>query len=221
VNPFKFITELSKINNQYIFIEVPCLDYNFCNIPFSIIGDEHVNLFSLESLSYLMKKAGYSVLDVDLYFNLCSDLIGGNPMISTLWEKSSKPNSVSKEKFIPISTQKLITDYLFEAKRKIRLLNSIIDDIDDNSKLAIWGTGFTTSLLLGNTNLAKKNIVKFYDNDLRRNNTEYYHRKINPFHVSDVNNNNVEIILVATYGYQNEIIQILENHDIYNYIKVF
>lgn len=144
-----------------MFIEVPCLDYNFCNIPFSIIGEEHVNLFSLESLSCLMKKAGYSVLDANLYFNLCSDLAGGNPMISTLWEKSSKLNTVSKEKFATISTKKLINDYLLEAKRKIGLLNSIIDDIDDNSKLAIWGTGFTTSLLLGNTNLENHDIYNY------------------------------------------------------------
>lgn len=88
-------------------------------------------------------------------------------------------------------------------------LRDIIDLIPSSMKLAVWGTGHHMSMLLGNTNLAKKNIVKFYDSDRRKHHLQIDERHITSFNPQDLSNGVVEGILVATYTAQSAIMKSL------------
>ena len=51
---------------------------------------------------------------------------------------------------------------------EFKKIETIIDTISNDERLAIWGTGAHTSRLLAMTNLASKNIIKFYDSDIKK-----------------------------------------------------
>lgn len=67
VNPYEFIKECEKINSKYIFIEVPTFDYKFIDEPYAMFNDQHVNIFTLESLQNIMNRCGYSLLEAEMF----------------------------------------------------------------------------------------------------------------------------------------------------------
>ncbi|MDR3131045.1 MAG: class I SAM-dependent methyltransferase [Treponema sp.] len=86
VNPYQFILELSEINNRYMFIEVPTLDYKFNDEPFGMFTDEHVNYFTFEGLNNLMESLHYVVVDASIIFDVNANNNGSS--LSTLWQKT-------------------------------------------------------------------------------------------------------------------------------------
>jgi hypothetical protein len=223
INPYQFILELSKINNRYMFIEVPTFDYKFIDEPFGMFAEEHVNYFTFENLRYLMNCLDYHIVDANIYFSSNSDIPAGYPILSTIWEKKTITcNSLTSSKPPVVSSYELLINYLKKSEELQTRINTIIDDIEDDKKLAVWGTGHHTSRLLGMSNLCKKNIVKFYDSDLRKKNSSYFNRNISPFNPLDIMNGIVETILISTYVAQQAIIKNIEkSNSNCNYIKLY
>jgi hypothetical protein len=223
VNPYHFIFELSKMNGRYMFIEVPTLDYKFCDEPFGMFAEEHVNYFTLDNLRKLMGKAGYGIVDANMYFSLQDDIPAGYPCVSTLWEKSGTKNccSLTAEAEPVMSSRELLMNYLNRSIENDKKINTVINGIDNATKIAVWGTGHHTSRLLGMTGLKDKNIIKFYDSDARKNGAEYYGRKIQPFDPADMENGDVETVLVSSFVAQKAIENVLIRHGIENFIKLY
>jgi hypothetical protein len=98
VNPHQFILELAEINDRYMFIEVPALDYKFKDEPFGMFTDEHVNYFTFEGLNNLMKSLHYSILDANIIFDTDADVPSGCPCLVTLWEKKDTPPPPPKKR---------------------------------------------------------------------------------------------------------------------------
>jgi len=219
INPFEFISELTEINSRYMFIEVPTLDYKFCDEPFGMFAEEHVNYFTLNSIRKLMKKAGYDIIDASIHFCLDADIPAGYPCISTLWGKSNLHYKYSlTSEMSPVSTSReLLMKYIEKSIEKDKQVNKIIDGIK-NEMVAIWGTGHHTSRLLGMTNLKNKNITCFYDSDSRKKGFEYFGKKIKPFEPIEYNN---EKIIISTFVAQKAIEKILVENGVENYIKLY
>lgn len=90
-------------------------------------------------------------------------------------------------------------------------MNRIIDIIPSDERLAIWGAGNHASILLANTNLKNKNIVKIYDSDVKKQRVfKMCGLPISAYKEDDVINGSVEGILIATYSGQKAITKILE-----------
>ena len=208
VDPYTFIRQCSKISSKYIFIEVPTIDYKNIMAPFDMFCDEHVNYFSLQGLTSLMNKAGYSIVDCNMVFEPKQTLPAGWPAISTIWEKS---DNVTDYQSPMIQTKDLLKFYTKLNRAAFNRVNNIIDIIPSDEKLAIWGAGNHASMLLANTNLRNKKIVKIYDSDIKKQKaSRMCDLPISTFKEEDVINGSVEGILIATYSGQKTITKILE-----------
>lgn len=208
VNPFDFIMECSKINSKYVFIEVPSFDFKFKDEPFGMFAEEHVNYFTTEGLTSLMNMAGYSLVDEHMIFGNDEMLPAGWPAISTIWQKSDK-----KAFLHPVfDTKTLMSCYIKDSYVRLSELEEKISEITSDMKVAVWGTGHHASMLLANTTLGNKNVVKFYDSDVRKHKMTMFGKSISSFDESDIYEGRVDCILVATYTAQRPISKILERY---------
>ncbi len=206
VNPKDFVEKCSKINDAYFFIEVPTLDYKFVDEPYGMFCEEHVNIFTLESLEKLMGACGYELMNADIIIGVEQSLPAGWPAVSTIWKKSNK----IKYHQMAAKSEFLLENYINQSDALMLHIKDTVDRIDNNKKLAIWGTGHHASMLLANTSLLEKNIVKVYDSDKRKEGVSFGGAVITPFDAEDIKNGTVETILVATYTAQKALVKILE-----------
>jgi hypothetical protein len=225
INPYDFLRKLSDINQQYMFIEVPSLDYKFCDEPFGMFAEDHVNYFTFDNLRYLMGNLGYHVVDANLYFALDLDIPAGYPCLSTIWEKNSakiQPHSLASSRMPIESSRGLLMKYLKQSEKLTERVNKIIDKIDDKVRLGVWGTGHHTSRLLGNSSLKRKNIIKFYDSDIRKKDMSYFNKSISSFNPDDIINEKIDSVLISTYVAQQKVLNVLRKNDIdCNYIMLY
>jgi len=123
----------------YIFMGVPGIDgfSEELEEPFGEFSTEHINFFSLGSLSYAMRR-----------FTLVDSLYKKNVLL-TLWKKQL-PDLVA------------ISNYIEKSEHKLNKIKKLIDTIPD--KLLVWGAGSLTQRLLETTDISKK-VVKFIDSD--------------------------------------------------------
>lgn len=203
VNPMQFILECASICNKYMFIEVPCVDINFLDEPFGRFNEEHVNYFTIQSLWNLMNRAGFDPIEFEMIFGLYNFIPAGFPAISTLWKKSSDKKPI-------YNSGNCLEKYLNENEIFIQKVSKKIDEIPNNEKLALWGIAHHVSLLLANTNLAEKNIVRAYDSDRRKTGLKVLDIPITPFDENDVKSGEVESILITTYSAQSAILKAIE-----------
>ena len=100
--------------------------------------------------------------------------------------------------------------YLAASEEEMRRVRKIIQDIPNDKKLAIWGTGHHASMLLANTELSQKNIVAVYDSDKKRAGYTMNGTVIRSFDPEDLKLGKVEAVLLATYTAQKAIEKIIE-----------
>lgn len=208
VNPCDFIRKCSEMNNKYIFIEVPTLDYKKVDEPFGMFCEEHVNIFTLDSLERLMKACGYSLVNADMIMGVEQTLPAGWPAISTLWQKSD--NIKISEKIL--DSRNLLMNYIRKSEPELERIKIIIANIPSEKKLGIWGTGHFASMLLANTDLVHKEIVRIYDSDKRKSGLSFAGITVTEFSEEDIMAGKVDIVLIATYTAQKSIEKILRKY---------
>ena len=202
VNPMKFIQECAAACNRYMFVEVPCLDIKFIEEPYGMFCEEHVNIFTIQSLWNLMSKAGFAPVEFELAFGLDHFIPAGVPAISTLWKKSSDQKTI-------YNSGNCLERYLIENEKLMQTLAEKIDKIPADEKLALWGIGNNSSKILGNTNLPAKNIVRAYDSDKRKHGIKVLDIPITPFNADDILSGEVDAVLITTYTAQKAIAKAL------------
>ncbi len=208
VNPRDFILQCSRICNAYIFIEVPGMDYKFLDEPMGMFCEEHVNYFTLESLSSLMYSAGFVPVDVNYIFGLYQCLPAGWPAMSTLWKKAEHGAKMPR---VPVlRSALLVREYLEKNQELLEKIRKRIDQIPVDKRLAVWGTGHHASMLLANTSLSEKNLVKVYDSDERKYQYTFHGLPICGFDENDIYSKKIDAVLVATYTAQKAICKVLE-----------
>ena len=192
-DPANFIKQLKEVNRNYVYIEVPSFEIQLVDEPYGIFFYEHIFYFTIDSLSHLMASHGYVGIKIQIEYNVDGEF-PHFPVICSLWEKSDNGKHVPSM----YSSHTLLREYLNQSYEKFEKFKEKIDAIDANAKLAIWGTGSHTSRLLGMTNLAHKNIVKFYDSDPKKQGFTMLGKSITAFNADDINNKFVDTILVST-----------------------
>lgn len=208
VKPYDFMMQLKTLCNSYVFIEVPTMDYKYMEEPFGSFCEEHVNYFTLEGLNSLMTAAGFSLVDINFRFCMDACLPAAFPVMSTIWKLE---DSDGKKPFRPVlSTESTIKSYITKSEEELEVIKKKIDAIPDGERLAVWGTGHHASMLLANTSLGQKNIVKVYDSDTRKAGYTFAGKPIEVFQESDVRNGEIDAILIATYTAQRAIAKAAE-----------
>ena len=203
VNPMQFIKECAAICNRYIFIEVPCFDIKFIDEPFGMFSDEHVNIFTVQSLWNLMHNAGFAPIEFEMIFGLKIFLPAAFPSIATLWKKSADSKQI-------YNSGNCLERYLKENEVLLKSVDKKISEIPAAEKLALWGVGHHISMLLANTCLSEKNIVRLYDSDKHKHGFKVMGVPVTPFDIDDVTSGKVDAILITTYTAQKAISRAIE-----------
>lgn len=211
VNPFEFISELGNICNKYFFIEVPALDFKFVDEPFGMICEEHVNIFTFEGLTSLMNASGFELLNAEICFEPSTRLPAGYPSYQTIWVKGCSNRPLKRSTF---SSTSILSNYIEVNKAELERIDGIISKIPDDEKLAVWGAGHHLSMLLANTSLQNKHIVRVYDSDLRKKGQIVMGEPIQPYTKEDFDNGLVDSILITTYVAQKAIINFLSKESL-------
>lgn len=193
------IEKIDRFTPKYFFIEVPCIESKGRGMePFGMITPEHVNLFGKDSLTYLMGECGYILLKCEFPQN-DDGTAPLQPTIMTLWKKAD--NNTKRLRSNTVNPEKELADYFDRANSEFKTkVIEVIDNIDSNAKIAIWGTGIHTARLLGMTNLKEMNIVKFYDSDFRKYDMSILGRPIEHFSANDIDDEMVDTILISSYA---------------------
>lgn len=199
VNPMKFINECAALCNRYMFIEVPCLDVKFIDEPFGMFAEEHVNVFTVRGLWSLMHRAGFSPINYEIPFGLHQYLPAGWPAISTLWIKSNSPEVPSP---LTNTAADVLKKYIVDNEKLLLEIDNKIKMIPRGEKLAVWGVGHHISMLLANTALVNKNIVRVYDSDRRKHHHKVCGVPVTAFDPEDISSGAVDSILITTYTAQ-------------------
>ena len=207
VDPYSFLHSLKKYNNKYLFIEVPTMDVKNIDEPYGMMCEEHVNLFTFEALNNMLARLGYGLVDAKVEYGFNKGYPAGWPCMDTIWELGRKP-----VRFNPmIKTDVIIREYLEKSKSALEEVGRTIDAIPSGLPIAVWGTGHHVSMLLRNTNLGKKNIIKFYDSDNRKQKYTMHGRPIEGFDPNDVETGKIQGIVVGTYIFQEVIGQTIRD----------
>lgn len=209
-NPLNFMEKVSQINQKYIYIEVPSITEKFVDEPFGLFAEEHLNYFSVFSLNYLMKKSGYCPIEIKLDYCINERIANGFPMITSLWEKKDNNYDLN-----PIINSRMVLEkYMKNSEIVMESINKIIDKIDDNEKLAVWGVSFQTERLWAYTNLKEKNVIKFYDNSQLRRQSRVFGLPVEEFKITDIADKKIDKILIAPYNSQPAILGQLMQYNI-------
>lgn len=210
VDFFDFMKKAVEISNKYIFIEIPFLENMGTMLePYGLFTNEHVNYFTFSSLKTLMNKYDCHIIASNIELNVGGES-PGYPTLITLWNKGL----VADDKYMTenvLSANTLIKQYIEKSENDFQRIRELIDNIGDNEKLAIWGTGAHTSKLLSMTSLASKNIVKFYDSDKKKQLLTMLGKEIESFSKNDIENGEIETILISSFGSERIIRNSIEN----------
>ncbi len=167
------IMQLRKIveDEGYLYLSVPNVD-GFCdtdNAPFQEFSTEHINYFSLETLTSLLKKHGFLLVGHQINTN----------------EKYSELEAVFKKTDMPVNYEFISYAADSESVEKLRVYISNSEKIEEKiiSKLneyaenqkpvIIWGMGVHTLRELAVGSLGKCNIKMFVDSNLHYQGKEY------------------------------------------------
>ena len=104
-----------------------------------------------------------------------------------------------------VSSEEILDLYISANKKRLEEIDNKIAQIPDDEKLALWGMGHHVSMLLANTCLARKNLVRMYDSDERKHGKTVMYIPIMPFDTEDLQNGDVDSILITSYVAQNAI----------------
>ena len=194
-------------DNGLLFIEVPDMDL-FDEKNMYQFFFEHINYFNTKSLSNLLNKVGFILIN-EIVFENSDGTSPFYPTTGTLWKKSNNSlvqvNDYGRNK-------KTINKYIELLKTENNLLNNKIDSIIDQYKnIAIWAGGTLTAQLLAQTNLLNVNVINIFDNDPKKIDTKMggvmiAKPQLLPKHFLD---KNIEAIIIGSWSSQEEIFQSL------------
>jgi len=211
----ELVSKVGTVSPKYFFIEVPYLESMGIGAePFGMFTFEHVNYFSKSSLESLMTANGYTLIAQQTPANGNGES-PGYPTYVSLWEYAGGKNAdkglVGRNE---MDTKSLLNIYYEASKRDFNRIERIVDQIDKSKKLAVWPAGEHTARLLGMTTLREKNIVKFYDSDIKKKGLTKLGRPIETFDKQDVISGVIEAILISSHASEQSIERFIRSQNV-------
>lgn len=144
-NPKQFLTNLYRSNdNFFLYIEVPAIEILDIEDSITVIHPEHINYFTLQSLSRLVNDVGFKIIKTEY------TKTEGVPRLKLLAERSQAQSSLSA--------------YIEKKEEIINFIKNISLEKAEKYKVGFWGIGNEFWLLIKKFPELKKMIKdrKFY-----------------------------------------------------------
>jgi SAM-dependent methyltransferase len=175
--------------------------------PFQEFSTEHINFFGPTSLTNLMHKYGFSQMHLE-QIPVETSYHTKVPIINSIYKKNS---GIQPDHRFDLDTDtKLgLVSYISKSRRMDNHIHKSINKIVDSGKpVMIWGAGTFALRLLASSRLSEAKITAFVDS-----NTHYQGKELNGVPIiAPVDLKKYEgAILIATRGYQEEIVHIIRN----------
>ena len=180
--------------------------------PFVEFSLEHINFFTIRSLSNLLGKYGYTLVKSK---SLRAEYFGSYALM-TIWQKTGVITSIQKDDKGLLYLQK----YILLSQKKLKKAEIIINElVITQEPIIVWGTGSLTSRLLGTTKFKEMNIVEFIDKNTSLQGRRLVGKMIEPpqmirgkkltiFISSFIYGNDIKVSLIKDYNYKGKIILI-------------
>ncbi|MDO5851191.1 MAG: methyltransferase domain-containing protein [Methanobacteriaceae archaeon] len=177
-------------------------------VPYYYFDCEHINHLDINSIKNLM-------LDFDCVYT-CEKLQQftkeiNYPVFKAVFSKSNSKSSIKKDE----SAKNSVLNFINDSKNDVA--NKLINDIDINEPLIIWGAGQYALRLLANTDLNKYNIIAFIDNNTNKQDTVIENI---PVKNKDILYDFEGTILIASALFSDEILEDITNMGIENSVII-
>jgi SAM-dependent methyltransferase len=189
--------------NGKIYVSVPDASQylNGEDAPFQEFSIEHINFFSPTSLTNLMSKNGFSLVDYKQNnFEVSNNTL--TPVIQAVYIKAQ--NFPVDNIFITdTETEKNLELYVNLCNQREKAIYQVISEIIlSNKPIIIWGTGTQTLRLLATSRIREARIIAFVDS-----NPKFHGKKLNGIEIVSPKSlkNMTESILISSRIYQNDI----------------
>jgi SAM-dependent methyltransferase len=195
--------------NGKIYIAVPDASQyiNGEDAPFQEFSIEHINFFGPTSLTNLMNKNGFTLVDYKQnIFEINHNTL--TPVIQVVYKKA-QAFPIENSFITDTETEKNLESYVDLCTQKEKAIYQIISEIILSDKpIIIWGTGTQTLRLLASSRIREANIVAFVDS-----NPKFHGKKLNGIEIVSPESlkNMEESILISSRAYQNEIVHQIRN----------
>lgn len=135
----------------------------FPDAPFQEFSVEHINFFSLSSLSHLLQRSGFGRLWADQR----SVSLGGGAAEPVIYDVSRRARDLpSAPQRFDASTELGLVEYVRHCLQMDSDLRKRIEGLVSGPQpLVVWGVGTHTQRLLANTRLGEARIVAFVDSN--------------------------------------------------------
>jgi SAM-dependent methyltransferase len=175
--------------------------------PFQEFSIEHINFFGPTSLTNLMNKNGFTLVDYKQnIFEVNQNTL--TPAIQAVYKKA-QVIPVDDYFTTDAETEKNLESYVNLCNQKEKAIYQIINEIIlSNKSIIIWGTGTQTLRLLASSRIREARIIAFVDS-----NPKFHGKTLNGITIipPESLNSMTESILISSRAYQNEIEQQIRN----------
>ena len=193
----EFCRDLASLTDKYIYIEVPCVTERKCGEPFGFFAEEHINYFSPYSMTVLMEKHGFDLVEMQIDHMIGFKIENGFPMIRAVYKKGKSSTIVRSL----INSDEVINKYFYYSK-------NIMDNIDntiktfENKKIAVFGASFQLNRLIAYTSLRNMDITCIIDNSKEKQG-RYYHigeKAVPIVSPMEAGNYSIEYLILASWN---------------------
>lgn len=173
--------------------------------PFLEFAHEHINFFTPQSLRSLLLPLGFSLVCEESRWN---DFYGNHYLLA-LFRFDESPVPAAKLSFDDSGPASL-RRYVAQSNARQEAIEAVVAPLVQNqTPIAVWGTGALASRLCATTSLRKARIVTFLDSNPQMHGRSFLNRPIQS--PASLKSSGAEAVLIASYVYADEIRRILED----------
>lgn len=194
-NPRDFLEKVHTITNKYLNIVVPTFNKRQEDGLLGVFVDEHVNYFTIHTLSVLMNSCGFKLVNWEQ--DTKNKRNWGSPIMS-LWKKKDEPEILEIDADMANNDKKMVDNYFINDEIKFKAIKKKLDGIDEHIKIGLLNVrGHAAKKLFAAYDFQKKNVVKVYDDDSGQYNDIVLGKKVEPFQMGHIENGIVELLIIC------------------------
>lgn len=203
-----FSKTIGEKKPDYLIVEAPIIDkWNAESI--SIYGkfiSSHCNYFSENTINFFIQSLGYKLENNVIIENTKYSVPPIFPCSISLWRIGGVTTRFEKE----IDKNSVVTEYINQCDEKLKRIEGKIRQINNDTKLSVWGCSNYAAKLLGMTSLNDKNIVTIWDNSPEKVGKVYNGIEVQCFSMESwVNKGKPYIIIASNTAYKEIYMQII------------
>lgn len=199
-SPTSLLLKANKLLNQngYIYIRTPTGDDLNYETAADLFVLEHIHLFSSNALAMLLEKTGFKLISQHSHPKFPRSVVVIGRKIEDL--VTPAPFELQKQH---VQMMDRIRAYDLKVQHERLMVNKKIEEINSNSRIAIYGAGSHTDFLLRHTQLGKASISFLIDSNPKKWWTKAYGYQVRP--PSGFEKSEIDYVVISSRAFQEEI----------------